>query len=145
VTARFCESFLQNSVARQFALFDCLINSRQILVNDSARSEVKVPDFRVAHLAFGQTNVTSACAQFGPWVIPVELVMEWSRREQGGITVFLSLALPARINAPAVAYDEHYRTSHTSRTLPMNERMDKRFFSIAARHLLRKLSELQGR
>ena len=85
-------------------------------------------DFRVAHLSFRQTDVASACAQLGAWIIPVELVVKWSRCEKSCVAIFLALVPAARINAPAVANDKHYRTSHTSRTLPMNEKNDKRFF-----------------
>jgi hypothetical protein len=85
-------------------------------------------DFRVAHLSFRQTDVASACAQLGAWIIPVELVVKWSRSEKSCVAIFLALVPAARINAPAVTNDKHYRTSHTSRTLPMNEKNDKRFF-----------------
>src|SRR6266446_851470 len=105
VTARTGKSFLQNSVTRYFVLFNCLVNSRQILVNDSTGSQVKMADFRVAHLSFRQANVASACAQFGAWIIPVELVMKWSRPEKGCIAVLLALVPAARINAPAIAND----------------------------------------
>jgi hypothetical protein len=54
--------------------------------------------------------------------------MKWSRREKGCIAIFLALFLAARIDAPAVTNYKHYRTSHTSRTLPMNKKIDKRFF-----------------
>jgi hypothetical protein len=87
-----------------------------------------VADFRVAHLSVWQTNIGSACAQFGAWIIPVKLVMKWSRREKSCVAIFLALVPAPRINAPAVANDKDYRTSHTSRTLPTNEKNDKRFF-----------------
>jgi hypothetical protein len=40
MAARFGKRFPQSSITRKFAFFDCLINSRQILVNDPPRSQV---------------------------------------------------------------------------------------------------------
>src|SRR5438128_2539678 len=54
------------------------MNSRQILVNDPTGPQIEMADFRVAHLSFRQAHIASACAQFGAWIIPVELVMKWS-------------------------------------------------------------------
>src|SRR5262249_5245042 len=93
VTERVGKGLLQNSVARKFVLLNCLVNSRQVLVNDPAGSQVKVADFGVAHLSFRQTNVASTCAQFGAWVIPVEVIVKWSRREKRCIAIFLALVL----------------------------------------------------
>jgi len=50
-----------------------------------------------------------------------------SGREERGVSILVALVPAARIDAPAVANDEHHRTSHISRTLPMNEKIDKRF------------------
>src|SRR6478672_5103681 len=87
-------------------------------------------DFRVAHLSFGQTDVASACAQLGARIIPVELFEKGSRREKGCIAVFLAFVRAAWINAPAIKNDKHYRTRHTWRILPMNEKIDKPFFRL---------------
>jgi hypothetical protein len=59
------------------------------------------------------------------------LVVKRRSREQSRIAILFTLFFPARIDAPAVANDEHHRASHTPRTLPMNEKIDKRFQAVA--------------
>jgi hypothetical protein len=54
--------------------------------------------------------------------------MKWRRGEQGCIPIFVTLILAARVDTPAVANDQHYRTSHMSRTLPTKGKNDKWFF-----------------
>ena len=54
-------------------------------------------------------------------------------RQQSSVAIFLALFAPAGIDAPAVANDEHDRASHTSRTVSMNKRIDKRFFQEVMR------------
>ena len=122
------QGVLQNTIALQFAVGDCLVNPRQVLINDSARSKIKVANFRVAHLSLWQANIHAARAQSRPGIIPVQLVVKGRGREQGRVPVFMALIAAGGINAPAVADDEHHRASHTWRTLPMNKRMDKQFF-----------------
>ena len=51
VAARVGKSFPQYGVGRQFAVRYGLVNSRQILINDPASSQVKMANFGVAHLA----------------------------------------------------------------------------------------------
>ena len=57
MSARSGKGILQNRVALQFAIGDGLIDSRQVLINDSARSKIKMANFRVAHLPVGQTDI----------------------------------------------------------------------------------------
>jgi hypothetical protein len=51
-----------------------------------------------------------------------------SGREKRGVSILIALFRASRIDAPAVANDEHHWTSHTSRTLLVNAEADKRFF-----------------
>src|SRR6266404_2651247 len=131
MTPRSCKSLLQYLIARQFTFLDRFVNSRQVLVNDSTRSQVQVANFRVAHLSLWQTDVNATGAQSGAWIIPVEFVVKGSGREQRGVSILVALVPPAWIDAPAVANDEHHRASHTPRILPMNEKIDKRFQAVA--------------
>jgi hypothetical protein len=57
--------------------------------------------------------------------------MKWSGREQRGVSILIALVPSARIDAPAVANNQHHRASHTSRTLLMNQKIDKRFHVVA--------------
>ena len=57
MTARAGKGFLQYAIARQFARRDRLVNSRQVLINNPAGSQVKMTDFRVAHLSIRQADV----------------------------------------------------------------------------------------
>ena len=128
VTARVGERFLQYPIVRQFALRDRLVNSCQILINNPAGSQVKMANFRVAHLSIRQADVGPACAQFRVWIIAVEFVVKWCPREERCISIFFALLLATGIDAPAVANNEHNRANHRKRTLPTIEKIDKRFF-----------------
>src|SRR5215471_14869779 len=125
------ERLLQDAVTLQFAVGDRLVDARQVLINNSACSKIKVTNFRVAHLSFRQANIHAAGAQLGPWIVAVKLIVKRRRREQRRITVTLALPGSAGIDAPAVANNEHHRSGHTSRTLPMNAPTDKQFFVTA--------------
>jgi len=54
-----------------------------------------------------------------------------SGREQRGVSILITFFPATRIDPPAVANDEHYRTRHNSRTLLVNEKIDKRFHVVA--------------
>ena len=54
--------------------------------------------------------------------------MKRRRREQRCVPVIFTLIAAAGIDAPSVANNEHHGASHTSRTLPMNKKIDKQFF-----------------
>src|SRR6266480_5024155 len=113
MTAGPSEGFPQYSVSGQFAIRDCLVNPRQVLIDDPAGSQVKMADFRIAHLSIRQADVSPARTQSGIWIIPVELVVKRRPRQKRCICIFLSLFSTARVNAPAIANNEHNRTSHT--------------------------------
>ena len=128
MTPRGGEGLLQYSVTCQFAFFNRAVNSRQVLINNSARSEIKMADLRVAHLPLRQTNISPTGAQPRAWIIRVQLVVKGSGCEQRGVSVLVALFPAAWIDAPPVPNNEHHRASHTSRTLPVNEKTHKRFF-----------------
>ena len=62
MTATVGERFLQNLIAREFTGRDRLIDTRKILINDPAGSEIQMADFGIAHLAGRKPNVESARA-----------------------------------------------------------------------------------
>ena len=45
MSARCGKGVLQNTISFQFAIGDRLVNSREILINDSASPEIKVANF----------------------------------------------------------------------------------------------------
>src|SRR5947208_1974929 len=89
-------------------------------------------NFRVPHLAFGQADVHTTRAQFRSWIISVQRLVKRSRCEQRRVAIFLALLPPTRTDAPAGSSGQHHRTCHTPRSLPMNQKIDKRFFLIVA-------------
>ena len=113
MTAGPSEGFPQYSVSGQFAIRDCLVNPRQVLIDDPAGSQVKMADFRIAHLSVRQANVSPARTQSGTRVVSVELVVKRRPRQQRCVCIFFPFLSPSRVNAPAIANDEHNRISHT--------------------------------
>ena len=57
MTACVGERLLQYPIVRQFARRDRLVDARQVLINNPAGSQVKMADFRVAHLSIRQADV----------------------------------------------------------------------------------------
>src|SRR5438270_10634820 len=103
VSARGGEGFLRNFISFEFPGGDRLINAREILKDDAAGAQIEVADFGVSHLAFGQTDIGAARAQFAAWIIARELIMKRRLRKERGVTVLLRFGFAARINPPAVA------------------------------------------
>src|SRR2546423_11284 len=85
-------------------------------------------DFRIAHLAFRKSNVGAARAQFAAGIIAVESIVKRRARQQRSIAVFFCLRFAARVDAPAIANDEHDRASHV-RTLRRLGRSTRASFS----------------
>ena len=105
VSARGGEGFLRNFISFEFPGGDRLINAREILKDDAAGAQIEVADFGVSHLAFGQTDIGAARAQFAAWIIAIELIVKRRFRQERGVAVFFRLGFAAGINAPAVAND----------------------------------------
>src|SRR5207302_11070784 len=112
VSARGGESFLRNFISFEFAGGDRSINAREILKDDAAGAQIEVADFGVSHLAFGQTDIGAARAQFAAGIIAIELIVKRRFRQERGVAVFFRLGFAAGINAPAVANDQYYWGSH---------------------------------
>src|SRR5690349_21074180 len=110
MSARGSKCFLGDAISLQFAVGNRRVNSREILVNDATGAEIKMTYLRIAHLSLRQTNVRAAGAQFAARIIAIKLVVEWSAREQRGVSVFFRFHFSAGIDSPAVTNDEHDRT-----------------------------------
>src|SRR6266566_6763056 len=130
MATRVGKSFPQRGVARQFAFRYGLVNSRQILINDPAGSQVKMANFGVAHLALRQTDLGAAGAQFSARILLVELVVKRRSRKKRCVTVFFPFFPTTGINAPAIANNEHNGAGHMQGTLPTIAKIDKRFFLL---------------
>ena len=128
MSARTGKGVLQDTIAFQFTIDDRLINPGEVLINDPASSEIKMANLGVPHLSLWQPNVHGAGAQSRPGIIAIQIIVKRRGREQGCVAVLFALLGTAGIDAPPVANDEHHRASHVSRTLPMNENVDKQFF-----------------
>src|SRR5947209_17737773 len=122
MTPRGGEGLLQYSVTCQFAFFNRAVNSRQVLINNSARSEIKMADLRVAHLALRQTDVTPTGAQPRAWIIRVQFVVKGSGCKQRGVSVLVALFSATWIDAPPVPNHKPHRATQTSPPLPVKEK-----------------------
>src|SRR4029453_14931711 len=111
LAARSGQCIMQNTVAFQFAICNCLINPGEILINDPACSEIKMAHFRVPHLSLWQPNVPAAGAQPRPGIIAIYLIVKRRGSEQRCVAVLFTLLRAPGINAPPVANDEHHWAS----------------------------------
>src|SRR5437867_4291379 len=114
VLARGGERLLGDPITHELAAGDCFVNPREVLVNDAAGAKIEMAHLGISHLTWRQTDVGPARAQFTARVAAVELVMERRPREQRGVAIFLALPFAGRINAPAIANNEHHRPGHTA-------------------------------
>ena len=69
------ERLVNHRIASEFSVYDRFIDPGEILVNDSSGAEVKVSDFGISHLAFGQTNVHPARAQVAAGISLVQIIV----------------------------------------------------------------------
>src|SRR6266699_4464037 len=107
MATRASQRFLHHLVGCQFAVPDRFVNSGQVLINNPPSTQVKMSNFRIAHLSIRQTNIGPAGAQFTAWIIPIELVVKRRPREERCVSIFFALLSTAGINAPAIANNEH--------------------------------------
>src|SRR5699024_448735 len=54
----------QDLIVEEIAVFDGFVDACQTLIDDAAGTDIEVADFRVAHLAFRETYIKTACRQF---------------------------------------------------------------------------------
>src|SRR5437867_12128899 len=114
MAARPGERFLHHAIVLQLPRRDCLVNSGEILINDSAGAEIQMTDFGIAHLSFGQADIRAAGAQRSARIIAIQLVVKWRPRKKRRVPIFKSLRFLPRINAPTVANDKHHGARHTT-------------------------------
>src|SRR5712692_3806174 len=121
------ERFLGDAIVCELAVRDRLIDASQVLINDSARAQIEMAHFGVAHLSFRQADIDSAGAQPAGWIIAIKFVVERRPSEKRGVTVFVAHFFPAGIDAPTVANDEHDRVRHNGALCRRFSRWTSRF------------------
>ena len=125
MTTRTRKGFLQYPIALQLTFRDRIVDAGQVLVNDPARSQIEMANFRVAHLSFGQSDVGPARAQFGVRIFLIKPVVKRRPGEKRGVAILFAFLPTPAINAPAITNNEHDRARHIRRTLPVIGKIDK--------------------
>lgn len=59
------QNLLNHIIVAELALLDCLVDANDVLPDDTAGADVEMPDFGVAHKAFGETNGQGRSIEFG--------------------------------------------------------------------------------
>jgi hypothetical protein len=94
------ECLLEHPVRGQLTALDGLVDARQVLHHDGARTEVEMADLRVAHLALGEADRSTARHEERVGVAVPQLVEHRSARQRNRI------ARPTRGDPPAVEHDQ---------------------------------------
>ena len=100
----------QDRIASQLAVSDRFVNPRQILIHNSARSQIQVTDFAVAHLPRRQADILATTTDPRPWPRRVQMIMKWRARQQCGIAMRLRLIATTGVDAPSIANDQDDRS-----------------------------------
>ncbi len=103
------EKLDQRRIGRERAVRNRLVDARQFLVNDAARTEVQVADFAVAHLPGGQADVLARGAEAALREIFVEVFVKGKFREERRIALGLRGGRAFRADAPTVTDNKSYR------------------------------------
>ena len=116
----FVTRFADYRISCQLPVQDRFVDSGKVLVDDSAGAEVEMPNFRIAHLAFGKPDIHPARAQAAHWIRRVEMVVIRCLCEKCRVPVRFR-GLPAmRINPPSVPNNQHHWLRHTGLRLSGN-------------------------
>jgi hypothetical protein len=100
------ENFLKDRVTVESAILNGEIDAGEFLIDDATCAEVEMSHLGISHLALGQADLESARLESGLGVSGVELIMHWSRGQEGGISLEGG-ALPAcRIDPPTVTNEK---------------------------------------
>src|SRR4051794_14840681 len=94
---------LRDRIPIEFAFRDRLVDSGEVLINDSTGAEIQMAHFGISHLSARQSDIKSARTEFSAGIIAVELVMKRRPGEQGRVAVLFPFFTPTWIDAPAVA------------------------------------------
>ena len=54
-----CQHVVDDRVGREGAVLHSHVDARHVLIDHAPRPDVQVPDFRIAHIPFGQTHITA--------------------------------------------------------------------------------------
>src|ERR1051325_116651 len=86
-SSRSRKCILSDSIALQFARGNSFVDPSEILVNDSAGTQIQVTDFGIAHLSIGQADISSAGTQLCYRILAIEFVMKRCMREQCSVSI----------------------------------------------------------
>jgi len=76
-------------------------------------------------LAFGQSDIGPARAQFGARIFLIKPVVKRRPGEKRGVAILFAFLPAPAINAPAITNNEHDWVRHMRRTLPVIGKIDK--------------------
>ena len=114
MAARPGKGFLQVWFARQFPFRNCLVDSRQILINDPSGAEIQMTDLGIAHLSFRQPDIEAARAQAGPPDIPDKALHGTAFAPAGWRRRFpRALARPPGLMPQPSRINEHHWAGHS--------------------------------
>ena len=99
------QGFKKNGIDKEITLINTVTDTGQILVDNATCTDVKVADFRVAHLALWQADVETTGTDAALRIFCIELIMKRSIAEHGGITVAFCAFRTVRIFRPSIAND----------------------------------------
>src|ERR1700693_2797620 len=111
---------LDHRITFQLSVEDRFVDPGEVLVNDSSSAEVEVANFRISHLAFGQSDIHPAGAQVTPRVSPVQIIVVGGAREQRCVAIGFGRLPAMGINPPSIPNNQHHRLSH----IPLRLRPD---------------------
>ena len=92
----------EHRICRKIAIGDRFIDAGKILIDNASGTEIQVPDFRVPHLSFGQTDIHAAATEMGDRIFLVHLASERGIRKPRAVPVALRSLRPCRIVTPSI-------------------------------------------
>src|SRR6202007_838278 len=93
--------FEKQRLAKKLAARDERVDSRDVHMNDAARSHIQMAHFAIAHLPFGQSHKWPGSVDQCVWKIRHKAIIIWLARQRDGV----SFRFGAK--APSVENSEH--------------------------------------
>ena len=104
------ESF---DLAHRLRVGESFVDTDNFLVDDTTRTDVLVPYFRVAHDADGETDIESVRHDFGAWPILCKFARHGNIRD---LECIKRVVLRVMIFAPAITNHKKYRFHKSNKT-----------------------------